>query len=129
MSNKSNLDVAYELILRSDDPVEFKDIWAEIVKVQGLDEETANRTIGQFYTNLSLDGRFVTLGENVWDLRVRHKYEKVHIDMNDVYRDIEITQEIDAEEAEYNKILYGEDDDEYDDEEEEKDSDSEDSDY
>lgn len=129
MSNKSNLDVAYELILRSDDPVEFKDIWAEIVKVQGLDEEIANRTIGQFYTNLSLDGRFVTLGENVWDLRVRHKYEKVHIDMNDVYRDIEITQEIDAEEAEYNKILDGEDDDEYDDDDEEKDSDSEDSDY
>lgn len=127
MSNKSNLDVAYELILRSEGPVEFKTIWNEVVETQGLDEETANKSIGQFYTNLSLDGRFVTLGENVWDLRVRHKYEKVHIDMNDVYRDIEITQEIDAEEAEYNKILDGEIDDEFDDKKE-NDSDNE-SDY
>jgi len=130
MSNKSNLDVAYDLIVRSEGPVEFKAIWAEIIEVQGLDPIAARKLIGQFYTNLSLDGRFVTLGENVWDLRERQEYEKVHIDMNDVYRDIETTQEIDAEEEEYNKIFEDEKDDEYDDDNEEKNNGSDDeSDY
>ena len=128
MSNKSNLDVAYELIVRAEGPVDFKTIWEEVVSVQELDPLTARKSIGQFYTNLSLDGRFVTLGENVWDLRERHTFDKVHIDMNDVYRDVETTQEIDEEEEEYNKILDGEKDDEYDDEDQEDNSDD-DSDY
>ena len=52
-----------------------------------------------------LDGRFVTLGENEWDLRARHKFEKVHIDMSEVYSDVEATDEDseeEEEEAEYN---------------------------
>lgn len=35
-----------------------------------------------FYTNITLDGRFITVGENNWDLRSRHKFDEVHIDMN-----------------------------------------------
>ena len=54
-----------------------------------------------------LDGRFVTLGENQWDLRVRHKYESVHIDMSEVYSDVETYDEDveDEEEAEYNAVF------------------------
>ena len=26
-----------------------------------------------YYTNITLDGRFITIGENNWDLRSRHK--------------------------------------------------------
>ena len=42
-----------------------------------------------FYTNITLDGRFITVGENNWDLRSRHKFSDVHIDMNDIYADDE----------------------------------------
>ena len=42
-----------------------------------------------FYTNITLDGRFITVGENRWDLRSRHKFDEVHIDMNDIYADDE----------------------------------------
>ena len=42
-----------------------------------------------FYTNITLDGRFITVGENRWDLRSRHKFYEVHIDMNDIYADDE----------------------------------------
>ncbi len=104
---KSNLDVAYDLISSKSEAVSFKDIWEEVVRVQGYDQELARRLMGQFYTNLSLDGRFVTLGENTWDLRSRHTFDKVHIDMNDVYSDVETVsdEEADEEEVEYNKIL------------------------
>ena len=135
MLNKSNLDIAYELISGRGEAVSFKEIWEEVVRVQEYDEAAAARMIGQFYTNLSMDGRFVTLGENVWDLRNRHTFEKVHIDMNDVYRDVETSsdEEVDEEEAEYNKLLDEEDHrDEYDEETDEelnKDSDSDDSEF
>ena len=43
--------------------------------------EEANKKAGQYFTNMMLDGRFVTLGENEWDLRSRHTFDKVHIEI------------------------------------------------
>ena len=136
MSGKSNLDVAFDLIVNTGKEVSFKEIWEEVIRVQGYDEETAKRLMGQFYTNLSLDSRFVTLGDNKWDLRSRHTFDKVHIDMNDVYSDVETTsdEDVDEEDVEYNKMLEG-DSEEKDDEEslgedeEEKEENSEDNEF
>ena len=136
MSGKSNLDVAFDLIVNTGKEVSFKEIWEEVIRVQGYDEETAKRLMGQFYTNLSLDGRFVTLGDNKWDLRSRHTFDKVLIDMNDVYSDVETTsdEDVDEEDVEYNKMLEG-DSEEKDDEEslgedeEEKEENSEDNEF
>ena len=50
-----------------------------------------------FYTNITLDGRFITVGENAWDLRSRHKFSDVHIDMNDIYADEEETEELEED--------------------------------
>ena len=86
---KSNLDVAFELVSKKKNPVEFAKLWEEVSSIQGLTSEEASKRVGKFYTQLSLDGRFVTLGENTWDLRERHEFDKVHISMNDVYADIE----------------------------------------
>ncbi len=107
MSAKSNLDVAFDLLLSRKEAVSFKEIWEEVCRVQGYDEAYAAHLIGQFYTNLSVDGRFVTLGENTWDLRLRHTFDKVHIDMNEVYHDVETEtdEDGDEEEKEYNSLL------------------------
>lgn len=94
---KSLLDYAYEFVSKQKEPVSFEALWAYVVKESGLDEETAKARVSRFYTNLILDGRFVTLGENTWDLRSRHTFDKVHIDMQDVYRDVE-TVDVDTEE-------------------------------
>ena len=97
---KSLLDYAYDFVSHSKGQVSFKDLWAYVCKEAGLDEETAARRVSSFYTNLMLDGRFVTLGENMWDLRSRHTFDKVHIDMKDVYSDVEASDEEDKEEDE-----------------------------
>ncbi len=107
---KSLLDHAYDFISHSKEQVNFKDLWAYVSKEAGFDEETALKKVSSFYTNLMLDGRFVTLGENQWDLRSRHTFDKVHIDMKDVYSDVEAadddTEEMeDSEEQEYNKAF------------------------
>lgn len=97
MLQKSSLDVAYELVLEKNEPVAFDVLWAKVVEEQNFTEEEANARIAMFYTNLSLDGRFITLGENTWDLRDRYTFDKVHIDMNDVYRDVETEVFVDDE--------------------------------
>ena len=102
---KSLLDHAYDYVSGQNQPSKFQDIWAYCVKEAGLSPEEAAQKVSRFYTNLMLDGRFVTLGENQWDLRVRHKYESVHIDMSEVYSDVETydeDSEEEEEEAEYN---------------------------
>ena len=105
---KSLLDLAFDRISQSKEQVAFKDLWAYVCQEAGLDEETANKKISPFYTNLKMDGRFVTLGENKWDLRSRHTFDKTHIDMKDVYSEVEISDddvEEDEDEKEYNKVL------------------------
>ena len=102
---KSLLDHAFDYVSGQSQPSKFQDIWAYCVKEAGLTAEEAAQKVSRFYTNLMLDGRFVTLGENQWDLRVRHKYESVHIDMSEVYSDVETydeDSEEEEEEAEYN---------------------------
>ena len=105
---KSLLDLAFDRISQSKEQVAFKDLWAYVCQEAGLDEETANKKISPFYTNLKMDGRFVTLGENKWDLRSRHTFDKTHIDMKDVYSEVEISDDDNEEnedEEEYNKAL------------------------
>ena len=107
--SKSLLDLAYDYVSAQNQQSKFQDIWAYCVKEAGLSEEEAAAKVSRFYTNLMLDGRFVTLGENEWDLRIRHKFEKVHIDMSEVYSDVEASdvdeEEEDEEEKEYNKAF------------------------
>ncbi len=133
---KSLLDHAYDYVSGQSQPSKFQDIWNYCVKEAGLSQEDANTKVSRFYTNLMLDGRFVTLGENQWDLRVRHKYESVHIDMSEVYSDVETydeDSEEEEEEAEYNAVFEEDkkntDDDLASDEEEADDEDKEDNDF
>lgn len=117
MTNESTLDLAFEIISawknKSDDiktGYPFADLWKEVTAKKGYTEEEAGQWIGSFYTDLSLDGRFVALTDNTWDLRSRHKYEQVHIDVQDVYSDVD-EGDPDAEdledEKEYNAAAEG----------------------
>ena len=105
--SKSLIEHAYDFVSSHKESVNFKEIWEYVKKEAGLSEEESNKKVGQFFTNMMLDGRFITLGENEWDLRERHSFDKVHIDMRDVYSDVQ-TSDNDSEEEEeeeYNKVF------------------------
>lgn len=105
--SKSLIEHAYDFVSGHKEAVNFKDIWEYVKKEAGLSEEVANSKVGQFFTNMMLDGRFITLGENEWDLRERHVFDKVHIDMRDVYSDVQTSDNDieEEEEEEYNKVF------------------------
>lgn len=92
----SMVDVAFELMKKKKKPADFFKLWQEVSEIKGFDDEMKDENESLFYTNITLDGRFITVGENRWDLRSRHKFEEVHIDMNDVYAEEE-NEEIEDE--------------------------------
>ena len=108
------------LINESGKEVAFKDLWENVVSTLQFSEEEAMAKLSKFYSSLMIDGRFVTLGENTWDLRSRHKYEKVHIDMNEVYRDADEAVERDDDEDDLKDLDTNEPSEEENEEEKEK---------
>ena len=110
MKEGSMLDSALHILEAEGKEMKFADLWAKVKEDLEISPEEENQRIGRFYIDLSLSGTFVVLGENTWDLRVRHTYDKVHIDVNDVYSDVDErdTDAVDAaEEAEYNEYVRG----------------------
>ena len=110
MKEGSMLDSALHILEAEGKEMKFADLWAKVKEDLEISPEEENQRIGRFYTDLSLSGTFVVLGENTGDLRVRHTYDKVHIDVNDVYSDVDErdTDAVDAaEEAEYNEYVRG----------------------
>ena len=98
MNEKSLLDYGFDVLSASKDPMKFVDLFNAAVKASGLElaDGEVKKRMSKFYTQLSLDGRFVTLTDNFWDLRTRHVFEQVHLDMIDAYSDED--EEIDEEE-------------------------------
>lgn len=101
--NESMVDVAYSYLKETNRKVKFNDLFNVISERIGFTEEEKENLISNFYTNLSLDGRFVTLGNNEWDLRSNQTYDKVHIDMNDIYTDMEEETKANTDFEEYDK--------------------------
>lgn len=87
--NRSMIDIAYLFMKQQTSEVDFNELWTEVVQQLEFTAEEADQRIGVFYTYLTLDGRFITVGENRWDLRSKLTYERVHIDMNDIYAEVE----------------------------------------
>lgn len=89
---KSTLTVAYEYLSEAKESKSFQDIWNHVKEELQISDEGKN--ISKFYTNLTLDGRFVCLNENMWDLRERVKYDiidKKNKEMNEFYADEDVT--------------------------------------
>ncbi|KRN49946.1 hypothetical protein IV49_GL000553 [Kandleria vitulina DSM 20405] len=93
------VDLAYQIMQERTQPIDFYELWSIICEKKQFTEEEIDENESNFYTNITLDGRMITTGENRWDLRVRHKFEDVHIDMNDIYSEEEASDEDDQDDS------------------------------
>lgn len=66
----SLIEMAYEFLKNSKQPISFHDLVNEIKQAAGISEEEIRSRLAQFYTDMNIDGRFLALGENRWGLRV-----------------------------------------------------------
>ena len=77
-------DVAFDLLGKKKKEVSFAKLWDEVSQTMGFSVSQAENKIANFYSDMMLDKRFVSLPENMWDLRQRHKFEEVHIELDSI---------------------------------------------
>ena len=87
--NESMVDVAYSILKNEGTILSFTELFDKVAEKLELTESEKNDRISSFYTDISLDGRLVNVKDNKWDLRVNQKYENVHMDINDVYAEMD----------------------------------------
>ncbi len=87
MNKQSMLDTAYEyLISKKGETVSFEDLFVYVAEQLGIVDEDGDKK-ALFYTNLTLDGRFILLSDNTWDLRSLHPSDEYEIDMKNAYNE------------------------------------------
>ncbi len=81
---KSMIDVAYEIMSGHDGMMPFLDLYKGVSQEMGYNETQFEDNIAQCYTDLSLDGRFINLEGNTWDLKTRHTYSESVMDTDSI---------------------------------------------
>lgn len=117
----SNKDITY-YILEEEGKLNTADLYKKIVTLLELPSSTFEEKIGDYYTTLTTDKRFIMLEDGSWDLRSRHTSDKV-IKITEDEEDDEVEEIKDDvvmpdEMVEDNYDSTDEDDDDYDDPEE-----------
>lgn len=73
----SMIEVAHAILEDRGERVAFADIVNEMQKYLNKSDEEIRQRLPQFYTDINTDGRFISMGENVWALRTWFKFEAV----------------------------------------------------
>lgn len=111
----SYTDIAYEIIKEDKKQYNTPNLFKEVCNLLEMSEEEFESKIGDFFTALSTDKRFILIDSVNWDLKENHVV-KVVIDEGEdevVDEDSEDTEEQDIEDSEEDSVIeddYSDDD-------------------
>ena len=83
----SNKDITNLILEESKKSINTANLFKKIIKLLELPDSVFENKIGDYYTSLATDKRFILLEDGTWDLRSRHTSDKV----------IKVTEEDDEE--------------------------------
>lgn len=63
------IDLASEILEEHGEPINFFELVKKIGEYKQLPEEEVKRRLAQFYTELNIDGRFLSKGDGRWGLK------------------------------------------------------------
>lgn len=72
------IDVAKAVLEEKGEVMDFNDILLEVSNFIELNEEEMNKRMPQFYTDINVDGEFISLGENSWGLRTWYPVDSIN---------------------------------------------------
>lgn len=76
------IDVAFELLTEQNSPEDYSSLLSQVAEIQGLSQKRKEERIAHLYTQMSLDGRFVNLGDNRWALRSWYPFEQTEEELS-----------------------------------------------
>lgn len=77
---ESKVDQMYDILLKTHEPQDFYAMADKVFK-EGEIEANNGETIARLYTTLSLDGRFLNVGHDLWALRDWYPLEQREADI------------------------------------------------
>ena len=81
------IEVARAILSDRHDTMAFNDLLNEVQSFTGKSDEEIRARLAQFYTDLNIDGSFISLGDNMWGLRSWYPIdsidEAVHLDLEE----------------------------------------------
>lgn len=89
----SYADLAYLILKENSKSMNTPSVFKEICKLLGISDEEYSAKIGDFYTSLTTDKRFVLLDNAEWDLRDNHSIKIVMDDEDDEDDEEEVLDE------------------------------------
>ncbi len=93
----SYTDLSYKLIKENKTSMNTPALFREICNLLGYSDSEFTSKIGDYYTSLTIDKRFVLLENNEWDIRDHHAVEVV-LDDEDEEMDEEESEDVDEDE-------------------------------
>lgn len=106
----SYTDIAYEIIKEDKKQYNTPNLFKEVCSLLNLSEEEFEEKIGDFFTALTTDKRFILIESINWDLKENHKVNVV-VDNGDEEDEELSSDEIDDEENEDDSLEESEEDD------------------
>lgn len=76
-SELSLIEVAHAILAQHGDAMAFADITNAVQTYLGKSDEEIRERLSQFYTDLNIDGSFISLGDNMWGLRAWYPFESI----------------------------------------------------
>jgi DNA-directed RNA polymerase subunit delta len=73
----SMIEVAHEILEQHGDVMPFADLTNQVQTFLGKSDEEIRERLSQFYTDLNIDGSFISLGDNLWGLRSWYPYDSI----------------------------------------------------
>ncbi len=71
------VEVAHAILAHHGEAMAFVDLTNEIQQYLGKSDEEIRERLAQFYTDLNVDGSFISLGDNTWGLRAWYPFESI----------------------------------------------------
>jgi DNA-directed RNA polymerase subunit delta len=72
----SMVEIAFEIMKESKNPFDYYDLAKQVAALKGMSEEELNERIAFLYTDMNIDGRFHSLGDNRWGLKSWYPLEQ-----------------------------------------------------
>jgi DNA-directed RNA polymerase delta subunit len=112
LESLSYLDIAYKLLKQDKKTKTTVELFKEICSLLKLSDKQYENLIGDFYTSLTVDKRFLLLDDSKWDLKENHSVKMIVEDELDELDGLDTIEDIDEEVDDEEKDIFSENPDE-----------------